>query len=94
MTELDELDRQMDGLKKLLRIAWSDLANPLLAPLERRETRDQIKLHSAELRRYLENAKANCGCIRNEVLESDANQSSEKLKFLLLAPLGEPRGLG
>lgn len=69
MTELYALDRQMDGLKKLLRIVWGDLANPLLAPLERRETRDQLKLHSAELRVIL-NAKANRGRIRNEVSES------------------------
>jgi hypothetical protein len=54
MIEIDELDRQMDDLKRLITVAWSNLANSALPPLEYRETLDQVKLYSAELRRCLE----------------------------------------
>jgi hypothetical protein len=84
MTEIDELDHQMDGLKRLLKIAWSDLANPVLGPLERRETLNQLKLHSAELRRCLEKIKANHSRIRGDELGIDARQSAEKPKLRLL----------
>ncbi len=50
MTELEGLDRDISGLKELLRVAWKHLANPLLAPFERREVRNQIKQCSSELR--------------------------------------------
>jgi hypothetical protein len=52
MTELDILARNADGLKKLLGVAWRDLANPLLTPFERREARNQVDLYGAELRRH------------------------------------------
>jgi hypothetical protein len=58
MTAPDELLRTMDGLKELLRIAWSKLADPLLTPVDRREARNQIRQHSAELRRYLQAIEA------------------------------------
>jgi hypothetical protein len=54
MTELKVLDRDISGLKELLRVAWKHLANPLLTPFERREVRNEIKHSSAELRRYLQ----------------------------------------
>jgi hypothetical protein len=54
MTELEVLDSNIDGLKKLLRVAWRDLANPSLPPFEHREVRNQIKQYSVELRRYLQ----------------------------------------
>lgn len=53
MTELEVLTRNIHGLKELLRVAWRDLANPLLTPFERREARNQISQYSAELRRHL-----------------------------------------
>jgi hypothetical protein len=37
MTELEVFARNADGLKKLLGVAWKDLANPLLTPLVRRD---------------------------------------------------------
>jgi hypothetical protein len=40
-----------DGLRELLRFAWSNLANPLLTPFERREARNQTKQYGTELRR-------------------------------------------
>jgi hypothetical protein len=58
MTAPDELLRTIDGLKELLRIAWSKLADPLLTPIDRREARSQIRQHSAELRRYLQAIEA------------------------------------
>jgi hypothetical protein len=54
MTAPDDLLRTVDGLKELLRVAWSKLADPLLTPFDRREARNQIRQHSAELRRYLD----------------------------------------
>jgi hypothetical protein len=52
MTELEILARNADGLKKLLGVAWKDLANPLLTPFERREARNQVDLYGAEWRRH------------------------------------------
>ena len=54
MSELEVLVGNVDGLKELLRIAWSDLANPLLTAFERREARNQINQYSVDLRRHLE----------------------------------------
>jgi hypothetical protein len=52
MTEAEILVRNAEGLKKLPGAAWRDLANPLLAPFERREARNQVDLYGAELRRH------------------------------------------
>ena len=52
MTELEILAGNAKGLKKLPGAAWRDLANPLLAPFERREARNQVDLYGAELRRH------------------------------------------
>ena len=54
MGELQVLVGNVDGLKELLRIAWKDLANPLLTAFERREARNQINQYSVELRRHLQ----------------------------------------
>ena len=54
MTELEILARNIDGLKKLLRVAWRDLANPLLTSFERREARHQIDRYGSELQRHLQ----------------------------------------
>jgi hypothetical protein len=61
MTELVVLDGNIDGLKKLLRLAWRGLANPSLPPSEHRETRNQINRYSVDLRRCLQmkNAERN-----------------------------------
>lgn len=53
MTDLEVLARNIHVLKELLRVAWKDLANPLLTAFERREARNQIDQHSDELRRHL-----------------------------------------
>src|SRR5260221_14776388 len=58
MTAPDDLLRTVDGLKELLRVAWGKLADPLLTPFDRREARNQIRQHSAELRRYLQAIEA------------------------------------
>jgi hypothetical protein len=78
MTDLEVLARNIDELKELLRGAWKDLANPALTPFERREARNQIDQHGAELRRHLELIEAE----RNRVLEQSsagrARQSRER----------------
>ena len=71
MTELEVLDSNIDGLKKLLKVAWRDLANPSLPPYEHREARNQIKQCSAELRRYLQLKEAERGRPRNQFLVDD-----------------------
>ncbi len=58
MTAPDDLLRTVDGLKELLRVAWGKLADPLLTPFDRREARNQIRQHNAELRRYLQAIEA------------------------------------
>jgi hypothetical protein len=42
MTELEVLVGNLNRLTELLRLAWSDIANPLLTPFERREACNQI----------------------------------------------------
>jgi hypothetical protein len=54
MTTPDDQKRTADELKELLRVAWSNVANPLLTPSERSEARNQIRQYGAELRRYLQ----------------------------------------
>ncbi|MGZ9128535.1 MAG: hypothetical protein ACXW4Z_12240 [Candidatus Binatia bacterium] len=68
MTELEVLDSSIDGLKKLLRVAWRDLANPSLPPFEHREARNQIKQYSVELRRYLQLRESESSRPRNQLL--------------------------
>jgi hypothetical protein len=83
MTSPDDLDRTIDGLKKLLRVAWRDLANPLLTPFERREARNQIRQHGAELRRYLQAMEARLGRVRNQSLEEQGGRSGKPKLWLV-----------
>jgi hypothetical protein len=83
MTELEGLDRDISGLKELLRVAWKHLANPLLTPFERREVRNQIKQCSAELRGYLQTLEAerrdSRGARRSELWQTEAAASPRRL---------------
>jgi hypothetical protein len=84
MTELEVLDRNAQGLKELLRVAWRDLANPALTPFERREARNQINQYGAELRRHLQLIEAE----RNRLRKLQAEGSSpgiDKPNFRILA---------
>ena len=83
MTAPDDLLRTVDGLKELLRVAWSKLADPLLTPFDRREARNQIRQHSAELRRYLEAIEARR--VRERSLERDPDPAPTKPELRLLA---------
>ena len=69
MTELEVLSRDIIGLKELLRVAWKDLANPLLTPFERREARNQINQYSIDLRRYLKLIEAERNRLRRKSQE-------------------------
>jgi hypothetical protein len=78
MSELEVLVGNVDGLKELLRIAWRDLANPLLTAFERREARNQIGQYSVELRRHLQ-------LIQAERMRSAKSSSTEESH-----PFGKP----
>ena len=80
MTELEVLARNIQGLTELLRVAWRDLANPLLTPFERREARNQIDLYSAELRRHLQLKEAERCRSQNQSLEQRDGRNSGKPK--------------
>jgi hypothetical protein len=84
MTELEVLDRNTQGLKELLRVAWRDLANPALTPFERREARNQINQYGAELRRHLQLIEAERNRARTESTEGAA-QGVGKPNFRILA---------
>ena len=84
MTELDVLGRDVIGLKELLRVAWKDLANPLLTPFERREARNQINQYSIDLRRYLQLVEAERNRLRRKSQEQRGGLSFEKPKLRLL----------
>ena len=85
MTELEVLDRDIGGLKELLRVAWSELASSALTPHERRETRNRITLCSAELRRHLQTLEAERIRLRQQSLEQTSSPSIEKPQLRLLA---------
>ena len=83
MTAPDDLLRTAAGLKELLRVAWSKLADPLLTPFDRREARNQIRQHSAELRRYLQAIEARR--LREQSTERHPNAAAKKPQLRLLA---------
>jgi hypothetical protein len=82
MTELDVLDRDISGLKELLRVAWLQLADASLTPFERREARNRIALCSTDLRRHL--AEAELRIAKKQPREEQAAQSPAKPKLRLL----------
>jgi len=86
-TAPDDLERAIEGLKKLLGVAWTDLANPLLTTFERREARNQIRVHGAELRGYLQAMEARLGRVRTQSLHEQAGRGSGK-SMLRLVPGG------
>ena len=83
MSELEVLVCNVDGLKELLRIAWKDLANPLLTPFERREARNQINQYSVELRRHLQLIQAErIRSRKDSALEEDHDLGAPSLRLL------------
>ena len=75
MIELEALTRSINGLTELLRVARSDLANPILTPFERREARHQIDRYCVELRRHLLLIEAERGRVRRELLKQSAGRN-------------------
>jgi hypothetical protein len=90
MTEPEILARNAEGLKKLLGAAWRDLANPLLAPFERREARNQVDLYGAELRRHCQLMEARRSHSRQQALNKNdgGNFNKPKPVFPVSAGLG------
>jgi len=82
MTELEALDREISGLKELLRVAWKDLANPSLTPFERRESRNQINQYSTEMRRYLKALEEKRRGSRKSPQEQLGGRSIPKFRLL------------
>jgi capsid protein len=81
MSELEVLLANIDALKALLRIAWKDLANPLLTAFERREARNQINQYSIELRRHLQRLDDGRLRSRNESCGKERCQESVSTNF-------------
>ena len=75
MTELEVLARSINGLTELLRVARSDLANPILTPFERRELGHQIDRYSVELRRHLLLIEAERSRVRSESSEQSGGRN-------------------
>ena len=75
MIELEALTRSINGLTELLRVARSDLANPILTPFERRELGHQIDRYSIELRRHLLLIEAERGRVRRESLTQSGGRN-------------------
>ena len=75
MIELEALTRSINGLTELLRVARSDLANPILTPFERRELGHQIDQYSVELRRHLLLIEAERGRVRRESLKQSGGRN-------------------
>ena len=75
MTELEVLARSINGLTELLRVARSDLANPILTSFERRELGHQIDRYSVELRRHLLLIEAERSRVRSESSEQSGGRN-------------------
>jgi hypothetical protein len=75
MIELEALTRSINGLTELLRVARSDLANPILTSFERRELGHQIDRYSVELRRHLLLIEAERGRVRRELLKQSGGRN-------------------
>jgi hypothetical protein len=93
MTELEILARNADGLKKLLGVAWRDLANPLLTSFERREARNRVDLYGAELRRHYQLMEAERSHSRQQALNKNdggnfGKPNSDKAKPVFPAAAG------
>lgn len=58
MPGIDGLDHDIEGLQRLLRVVWKDLANPSLTRFQRREAINQLKQCNAQLRRALDAVEA------------------------------------
>ena len=71
MTELEVLARSINGLTELLRVARSDLANPILTPFQRREAYHQIERYSVDLRRHLLVMEAERSRVRRQSSEEN-----------------------
>ena len=56
MTQPEVLDRNIRELQEWMRNAWIQLADPTLTAFSRRELRNQMKQHGADLRQYLQAA--------------------------------------
>jgi hypothetical protein len=74
-----------DGLRELLRFAWSNLANPLLTPFERREARNQTKPYGTELRRLRLIEAERVRSLRQSSAESPSHDYYVQPKSLILA---------
>jgi len=82
MTELQVLARNINGLTEVLRVAWRDLANPLLTPFERRDARNQIDQYSVELRRHFRLIEAErCRSRKQSLEEYGRNSGKPKLRL-------------
>ncbi len=75
MIELEALTRSINGLTELLRVARSDLANPILTPLERRDARHEIDRYCVELRRHLLLIEAQRSRVRSESSEQSGGRN-------------------
>jgi hypothetical protein len=84
MTELEVLDRDIGGLKELLRVAWQELSSSSLTPHERREARNRVTLCSAELRRGLQALEAERATLRKQALEQQGAPTPGKPQLRLL----------
>jgi hypothetical protein len=84
MTGLEILDRDIRGLKELLRVAWKELASSALTPHERREARNRITIFSAELRCNLQALESERTSSRKQALEQQGGRSASKPKLRLL----------
>jgi hypothetical protein len=85
MTELQILARNTQALKELLRVAWRDLANPMLTPFERREARNQINQYAADLRHHLALMEAEQRRLREQSAARSESRGFEMPNFRILA---------
>jgi hypothetical protein len=83
MTEIEVLDRDIQGLKQLLHLAWEDLATKSFTPYEYREKRNEMDRCAAELRERLKAIEAERQRARERVQDRRTLQA-QKVSLRLL----------
>jgi hypothetical protein len=69
MTEVDDLDRCIDGLLRLQKVSWQLLANQSTTADESRAARSQLRKTSSDLRTLFEMRSQRDGFVRRGMVE-------------------------
>ena len=77
MTEVDGLDRNIESLREMQRVAWQQLADRSIDPVELKNLRNQLKRTNSELRSHLEIKSQRAAALNEMVMWERSNLISQ-----------------